>query len=161
MSEQQEGRGKYGESKRREHGLMRVGIVALIAVVLLAFGVSALQQSSWSQGYMTGLMAGGDSEALAQYVLYNNRTVGHSSGFGFLWLLAIGFFALMAAGKFMRMRTWRMAGGPENTEWRAPWHHRGSPWNQPCPDTTQEPAAPEVDSALTPSTKVEDDASST
>ena len=103
---------------------------------------------------MTGLMAGGESDALAQYVLYNNSSVGHFSGFGFLWLLAIGLFFFMAAGKFMRMRAWQMAGRSESTDWRKEWRHGGPPWHRPCPDaepdaTTSDTPTSVADSALT------------
>jgi len=151
MSEHQE----YGVSRHRERGLMRVGVIALIAVVLLGFGGMAIQQSAWSQGYVAGLVAGGDGgDALAQYVLYNSRSAGRLPGFGIFLILGMGFFFLLSAGKFMRMRAWRMAGGPEGGEGQRPW--RGGPppwaahWQRHCGESQAQPRTPEPEAGAVP-----------
>ena len=147
MSERQESGGFRRLGRGEEQRLMRVGVIALIVILLLGFGSSALQQSAWSQGYMMGLMAGGDGDALAQYVLYNSRTGGGFPGFGFLWLLAIGAFLFVVAGKFMRMLAWRAAGGSEDMAWSPRWHQAGPPWRRPCPGTEGQSPSPETERA--------------
>lgn len=157
MSEQQAQSGEYGVSRRREHGLMRIGIIALIVIAMLGFGAMSIQQSAWSQGYITGLIAGdGGSDAVAQYVLYNGRTFGHGSTFGFFWLLAIGFFGFMMVGKFMRMRAWHMAGGPENVDWQQQWRHGGPPWRRPHATAAPQATAPEAGQDAMPSSPAEE-----
>lgn len=163
MSEQQ-GSGEHNRlGSHGEHRLMRIGIIALVVVVLLGFGSMAIQQSAWSQGYLTGLVAGGgDGDTLAQYVLYSNRGVGHSTGFGFVWLLALGLFLFFAIGKFMRMRAWQMTGGAASGDWPQHGRHGGPPWRRPCPEpesqpqTESQPTTPADSTPAAPSTSADE-----
>ena len=147
MNEQQEQGQRYDLARHRQPGFMRFGLIALITILILGFGGSAIQQSAWSQGYVAGLAAGGGGgDALSQYVLYNSRPGGPSSGFGILLILGLGIFLLFSAGKFMRMRAWRMAGGTEGGKGRAPWHGGPPPWaahwRQPCGEAEARPQPP-------------------
>ena len=104
-----------------EHRPTKFVVAGLIIVGLLIAG-TAIQSSAWSQGYTMGLLtASADSAELAPYLLYRaglgpNAGVGLFGGilrFGFLVLLALGFFKLIGCAY------WHRHGGPP------PWmrHH--------------------------------------
>ena len=118
-----------------ERRMIRMGLAALVVVVLVGFGISGLQQSAWSQGYMLGLAAGGgEGDALSHYLLVSAGRHGPIAG-GFATLFHFGFllFGLFFVAKMLRMISWRMAGGPEGWA-RHSRHHKGchgmSPWHR-------------------------------
>jgi hypothetical protein len=147
MNEHQEQGQRYEVTRHRKPGFLRFGLIALVAILILGFGGNAIQQSAWSQGYVAGLAAGGaGGDALSQYVLYNSRPSGPPSGLIFLLFLGLGGFLLFSAGKRMRTRHMRMAGGPEGEGWRPPWGGGPPPWAKhwgpPYGDAEAQPRPP-------------------
>lgn len=133
--------GRYDMGPRGERSLMRAGVIVLIAILLLGFGAMSIQQTAWTQGYLTGLVAGGaGGDGIAHYALYNSR--GGFPGLGLFWLLGLGFLFFMIAGKFMRMRAWHMAGGPQNEAWREQWRQCGPAWQRPHEESRSRPEQP-------------------
>jgi hypothetical protein len=106
--------------QRHPGKLVRIGIVVLLGVLVSSLILSNVQQAAWSQGYALGLMAGADqSDALSQYLLYNNGFPGsRGPGFGaifFVGLLFVGFLSFM---RMTRMAMWRSRGGSDGAPWK-------------------------------------------
>lgn len=109
-----------------ERKMIRAAIAGLLVIVLLSFGVSHIQQSAWSQGYMTGLLtAGGDTSTLAPLLAYGRGFGPMHAGIGFLGgILKLGFFLFFFAmlAKFFGFFVWRMR-GEGKSGWHKGWHH--------------------------------------
>lgn len=138
-----------------ERKMIRAAIAGLLLIVLLSFGVSSIQQSAWTQGYMMGLLASGENtSSLAPLLAYGRGFGPMHAGFGFLGgILKFGlflfFFAMLA--KFFGFCLWRMR-GEGRSEWHKHWHngHHGPPSDAaPKPDATAtSPSGPQPTSYM-------------
>ncbi len=110
-----------------EHRIVRFAVIALVAIVLLGTGISSLQHSAWSEGYMMGLIAGGsDGDALSQYVLYNNgRPAAIGGGVGAIFRFGFVLFGLLFIAKMFRMWAWHKDANGDHSH---PGRRHGGPW---------------------------------
>ncbi len=143
MSEQSQMMTQHGHPSK----LIRIGIAALLALLLVGAVTTNVRQAAWSQGYALGLIAGSDGgDALSQYLLYNNGAPGWGAqgrggppaAFFVIGLLIFSFFAVTRLARMGMMG--RMAGEP----WGASASRRpGPPWHtEPADKTEQTPDTP-------------------
>jgi hypothetical protein len=102
-------------------------LIAVVAAVLLLFGIgSAIHSAGWSDGFMMGMMAGGnvDGGSLAPYLALQNGRIGHSGIGGFFSGLLHFLFILFMIGLFFRFVGFlrRRKGG------HGPWGHHRHGW---------------------------------
>ncbi|MCB0114873.1 MAG: hypothetical protein KDD84_12320, partial [Caldilineaceae bacterium] len=104
-------------------------LIAVVAAVLLIFGIgSAIHSAGWSDGFMMGLMAGGnvDGGSLAPYLAYQNGHGWQGSGiggfFGGLFRFLFFLFMIVLFFRLLGFLRWRMGG-------RGPWHHHRHGWH--------------------------------
>ncbi len=103
-------------------------LVAVLGAVLLLFGIgSAIHSAGWSDGFMMGLLAGGNADggSLAPYMAYQTGQGwrggwGHPIGGFFRFLLL--FFVIGLIFRFFGLLRWKMGGANhQRPEW---WLHR-------------------------------------
>jgi hypothetical protein len=100
--------------------------------VLLIFGIgSAIHSAGWSDGFMMGLMAGGnvDGGSLAPYLAYQNGQGWQGGGigdfFGGLFRFLFFLFVIVLFFRFLGFLRWRKWGHAAWGHHRHGWRHGG------------------------------------
>ena len=117
-------------------------LIAVVAAVLLLFGIgSSIHSAGWSDGFMMGLMAGGnvDGGSLAPYLAYQNGHGWQGGGilgfFGGLLQLLFILFVIGLFFRFLGFLRWRKGGRHHRHGWRhdGEWGPRGG-WGHHGPN---------------------------
>lgn len=125
--------------------LVRLGVAAVIGILLFSAMASGIHQAGWNQGFTAGLLAsGGDNaKAVAPYLAYQNGYGPHGGGghgiglIGGIFRFLFFGFLIMVVVKFFAFRRWRMHNGwhngPQGPWQGGPWQHgpwQHGPWGQ-------------------------------
>lgn len=135
--------------KMDRRSLVRIAIAAFVGLLFFGAIAGVIRQAGWNEGFLYGLLAGGDkAEALTPY-LHNRGGYGlHGWGwhpFGLIGgIFRFFFFAflIMLFFKFIGFWRWRMHGGRPGHWGRGPWDRHSHPYAQPEQQVDQPAGAP-------------------
>ncbi len=117
-------------------------LILIVLVGLLMFGGQSRQQEAWTQGYLTGLAAGGQSGAAIPYALAMQNQRSGPGFFGMLVGLGLLAMLFMVTMRAFRHAAGRAAEGSAGEDWMRHWQRYG-PWRGCGSERSEARAAPE------------------
>ena len=114
--------------------LFGIGVIALLVIGLLSISITGAYRSGWSNGFISGSIAGSSESGVAiPPGAYGYGPGPGAAGFffggiGLLFKLGLFFLFFMFMAKLVGFWLWRMAGKPGAKHWG--WHKHKHRWGR-------------------------------